>query len=74
MSWINIWRRIFKWKKKWRNVNEKEYYNNDKIKFEGEYLNGKGYGKGKEYFEHGELIFEGEFLKGERYEKGKEYF
>ena len=37
----------------------KEYYDN-KIIFEGEYLNGKRNGKGKEYNRFGSLIFEGE--------------
>ena len=41
---------------------EKEYYNNDNLKFEGEYLNGKRYGKGKEYYFNGNLKFEGEYL------------
>ena len=39
---------------------------NDKLKFEGEYLNGKRNGKGKEYDKNGELVFEGEYLNGER--------
>ena len=34
----------------------KEYYDNGKIKFEGEYLNGKRNGKGKEYDEDNKLI------------------
>ena len=37
---------------------------NNKLLFEGEYLNGKQNGKGKEYNDDGELIFEGEFLNG----------
>ena len=50
----------------------KEYYDNDKLKFEGEYLNGKRNGKGKEYYD-GILIFEGEYLNdkewiGNRYD------
>ena len=52
----------------------KEYDYNDILIFEGEYLNGKRYGKGKEYNYDGKLIFEGEFLNGERNGKGKEYF
>ena len=51
----------------------KEYnYWNDKLIFEGEYLNGQRNGKGKEY-DYGELIFEGEYLNGKRNGKGKEY-
>ena len=50
----------------------KEYDYQGKIKFEGEYLNGKRNGKGKEFWD-GELYFEGEYLNGERSGKGKEY-
>ena len=39
----------------------KEYNLNNKLKFEGEYVNGERNGKGKEYFKN-ELIFEGEYL------------
>ena len=45
----------------------------DTLKFEGEYSNGKRHGKGKEYYSTGELIFEGEYLNGKRHGKGKEY-
>ena len=48
----------------------------DKIKFVGEYLNGKKHGKGIEYKDilEEEVIFEGEFLNGKRWNgKGKEY-
>ena len=45
-----------------------------KIKYEGEYLNGKRNGKGKEYNYKGILKFEGEYLNGERNGKGKEYY
>ena len=45
-----------------------------KIKFEGEYLNGKRNGKGKEYIFNDRLLFEGEYLNGERNGKGKEYY
>ena len=41
---------------------KKEYYNNGKLKFEGEYLNGKRNGKFYEYFDDGTIRFEGEFL------------
>ena len=45
----------------------------DKLRFEGEYLDGKLNGKGKEYKDNN-LIFEGEYLNGNRWNgKGKEY-
>ena len=49
---------------------------NDKLEFEGEYLNGKRNGKGKEYDYDGKLIFEGEYLNEKKwnwkgYEKNK---
>ena len=46
---------------------------NGKLKFEGEYLNGKRNGKGKEYDYDGKLLFEGEYLNGQRNGKGKLY-
>ena len=51
----------------------KEYYYNDILKFEGEYLNGKANGKGKEYYDNGILKYEGEYLNGQRNGEGKEY-
>ena len=45
---------------------------NDKVIFEGEYLNGQRNGKGKEFFDNGELKFEGEYLEGKRI-KGREF-
>ena len=45
---------------------EKEYSDEDMLKFEGEYLNGKG----KEY-SLGKVIFEGEYSNGKR-KKGRE--
>ena len=42
----------------------KEYYYDGKLKFEGEYLNGKRNGKGKEYDYGGKLVFEGECING----------
>ena len=39
----------------------KEYNDWGKLKFEGEYLNGKRNGKGKEYGEYGKLIFSFKF-------------
>ena len=50
----------------------KEYFDNGKLKFEGEYLLGERHGKGKEY-KNGKLRFEGEYLNGKRNGKGKEY-
>ena len=51
----------------------KEYNGeNDRLIFEGEYLNGKRNGKGKEYH-NGKLIFEGEYLNGKKLEKPKKY-
>ena len=70
------------------NYNNKEYnleYCNDEKKeikqeydygvviFEGEYLNGYSYGKGKEYRYDGKILFEGEYLNRRRNGKGKEY-
>ena len=46
----------------------KEYYDNGKLEFEGEYLNGERNGKGKEYNYYGKLEFEGEYLNGRRWE------
>ena len=53
----------------------KEYngYDNS-LFFEGEYLDGQKYGKGKEYNENGSLIFEGEYFKGKKEGYGREYF
>ena len=48
----------------------KEYDDYSKLKFEGEYLNGKKNGKGKEYW-NGKLIFRGEYLNGEKIKKKK---
>ena len=42
----------------------KEYNANGKLKFEGEYLNGKRNGKAKEYNLNGHLVFEREYLDG----------
>ena len=51
----------------------KEYdYFDQRLIYEGEYLHGERYGKGKEY-DYGKLIYEGEYLHGERNGKGKEY-
>ena len=49
----------------------KEYNHDNKLLFEGEYLNGERK-KGKEYNKNKDLIFEGEYLKGKRW-RGKEF-
>ena len=49
-------------------------YENDILKFEGEYLNGKRNGKGKEYDINGKLTYEGDFLMGKQgYSYKKDY-
>ena len=45
----------------------------DKLLYEGEYLNGERNGRGKEYYSDGILKFEGEYANGKRNGKGKEY-
>ena len=59
--------------KKW--IGEgKEYYDDGKLKFEGEYINGEKNGKGIEYdISSKTILFEGEYLNGKRNGKGKEY-
>ena len=52
-------------------IEKEEKYEDDKLIFEGEYLNGKRNGKGKEY-DRSKLIFEGEYLNDERW-KGNLY-
>ena len=54
--------------------NEDEKGKKDRLKYEGEYLNGERNGKGKEYYSNGQLKFEGEYLNGKREGKGKEYY
>ena len=51
--------------------NVKEYFKSGKIKFEGEYLNGKRHGKGKEFYNNGQIKFEGDFLNGKRIKKNQ---
>ena len=48
-------------------------YDDYKLVFEGEYLNGKRNGKGTEFGYYGKLEFEGEYKEGKRNGKGKEY-
>ena len=44
-----------------------EYYDNGKIKFKGEYLNGERNGKAIEYESNwSEIIFEGEYINGKK--------
>jgi antitoxin component YwqK of YwqJK toxin-antitoxin module len=51
----------------------KEYEDN-KLLFEYEYLNGEKNGKGKEYYyDNGKVYFEGEYINGQRNGKGKEF-
>jgi len=49
-----------------------DYYEN-KLIFEGEFVNGKKNGFGKEYNSEDELIFEGNFVNEMKNGKGKEY-
>ena len=58
--------------KNMNNAKAKEYDDNERLIFEGEYLNGMRNGKGKEYY-LGELKYEGEYLNGKKNGKGKEY-
>ena len=44
----------------------KEYHENGKIKFEGDYLNGLKQGKGKLYDAEGYLRYEGKYDKGQK--------
>ena len=50
----------------------KEYNYEGKIKFDGEYLNGRKDSKGKLY-DNGKVIYEGELSNGLKYGKGKEF-
>ena len=54
-----------------KNKGKEFNFKNDKLIFEGEYLNGKRNGKGKEYLWNGKLGFEGEYLNGNKNKKGK---
>ena len=45
-----------------KNDIRKEYYDNGKLKFEGEYLDGEKNGKVKEYYDNDKLVFEEEFI------------
>ena len=48
-------------------------YDNDKLKYEGEFVNGKKNGKGVEYDRYREVKYEGDFLNGKKNGKGKEF-
>ena len=55
------------------NILIKEYYGeDDRLLYEGEYLNGKRNGKGKEYYLNGYLKYEGEYLNDKWNGIGKE--
>ena len=55
-------------------IKGKEYNSyNDKLIFEGKFLNGERHGKGKEYDYNGNIVFEGEYLNGKKNGKGKEF-
>ncbi len=70
MWWqFRIWRWIYQWKKK---GNSKEF-NNNKLSFEGLYLNGSRSGFGKEYYLNGNLALEDEYSYGKKEGEGKEY-
>ena len=49
----------------------KEYYPYGKIRYIGEFLDGKFNGKGKEYFKNGKVKFKGEFINGKKVATGK---
>ena len=42
-------------------------YDDNKLLFEGKYINGEKNGKGKEYDKNGKLQFEGEYLNGKKW-------
>ena len=52
----------------------KEYNEEGKLLYEGDYRDNERDGKGKEFDKNGKIIFEGEFSIGKRWNgKGKEY-
>ena len=55
-------------------VAEKHYYDNGKLKMEGNFENGKRTGIWKAYFNNGQLQSEGVFENGNREGVGKVYF
>ena len=48
-------------------IKGKEYNEENKLIYEGEYLNRERHGKGKEYYSNGKLKFEVEYLNGKRW-------
>jgi len=50
-----------------------KYYYLNKLRFDGQCLNGIKHGKCKEYNKNGELEFEGEYLNGKKNGKGIKY-
>ena len=50
----------------------KEYFEDEKLRGEAEFLNGKINGKFKEYYYNGKIKFEGEYLYGKKW-NGKGY-
>ena len=55
-------------------VKGREYNYDEKLVYEGEYLNDKKNGKGKTYDENGKLKYDGEYLNGIKNGKGIEYY
>lgn len=55
-------------------VQEKEFYENGKVKMEGELEDGKRTGVWKAYYEDGTLWSEGKFVAGERNGYGLNYY
>jgi len=53
---------------------KKLYFNNGKLMYDGEIINGKLDGYGKQYYKNGNLKYEGEFDDGERNGSGKQFF
>ena len=56
-----------------KNGKGKEYYKDDRIKYEGDFINDKYEGNGKYIFEDGEYYI-GEFLNGIGKGKGTHYY
>ena len=52
----------------------KEFDDEGRIEYIGEYKNGKRNGKGKEYDNNGRIKYEGEYVNGYWNGKGKEYY
>ena len=52
---------------------EKNFLKNGKIKYDGEYLDGKRNGIGKEYYKNGRIKYNGEFLNGQKIKNKKKF-